>query len=468
VTLELADIQGLVLRGYGKLAARFVLLHVDNAEAARASLRELCARIDIAADRTRGFAVQVAFTAPGLVALEVPQSARDSFQREFTEGMADPVRAASLGDDPSTWEWGGAPTVHVLLMIYAEGSVLEQRVEQELAGLAGLSVVRQQHTTTLKDHKEHFGWRDGLSMPVFEGVPAGRGKPQEWWTKPLAAGEFVLGYRNEYGCLTESPTAEVKDDPAGHLPPTADGRRDLGKNGTYLVFREMTQDVHAFWDYLAEHSREPGADRAAKAIALGAKMVGRWPNGAPLITSPDRDAKGHATDNEFRYADDEVGLRCPIGSHIRRASPRDQLGSDRSAGDSEIMVRKHQMIRRGRPFGKPVAPSMNPHEILATKPDGVTRGLHFLCIVGHISRQFEFVQRAWIHSANFGGLFKDGDPISAARRPPDSENPNNEFTCPASPVRRKYKGMPPFTKLVGGAYFFLPGLAALKFITRHP
>jgi hypothetical protein len=35
-------------------------------------------------------------------------------------------------------------------------------------------------------------------------------------------------------------------------------------------------------------------------------------------------------------------------------------------------------------------------------------------------------------------------------------------------VRRKYKGMPPFTKLVGGAYFFLPGLAALKFITRHP
>ncbi|HEY5947606.1 MAG TPA: hypothetical protein VIV40_19010, partial [Kofleriaceae bacterium] len=124
----------------------------------------------------------------------------------------------------------------------------------------------------------------------------------------------------------------------------------------------------------------------------------------------------------------------------------------------------------GRAFGRPVSEKLDPREILAArgKPDRERRGLHFICLVGHIARQFEFVQRAWIHSANFDSMFKDGDPISAARRPPDDPNPNDEFTCPAEPVRRKYKQMPQFTRLVGGAYFFLPGIAALRFISRHP
>jgi deferrochelatase/peroxidase EfeB len=208
-----------------------------------------------------------------------------------------------------------------------------------------------------------------------------------------------------------------------------------------------------------------------RAIALGAKMVGRWPDGAPLVTSPETDHPEHATDNEFHYEKDLVGLRCPRGAHIRRANPRDVLAPDDRGRDASIqMVRKHQMIRRGRAFGRPVSATMDPSEILAArgKPDPVRRGLHFICLVGDISRQFEFPQRAWIHSANFDSLSKDGDPISAARRPPQSENPNNEFTCPASPVRRKYKQMPQFTRLVGGGYFFLPGIAALRFISRSP
>jgi Dyp-type peroxidase family len=470
-TLELEQIQGLVLRGYGKLAARFLLLHVDDAELARAYLRDLSGRIDRGHKTTGPEALQVAFTAAGLEALEVPKSARDSFQREFIEGMAEPVRSVSLGDDPSTWQWGHEPSVHVLVMIYAHAQMLDTRVDDERARMTGLSLVREQHTHARKDQKEHFGWRDGLSMPVFAGVPdePGRGKPQEWWTTPLAPGEFVLGYHNEYGCLTESPTVEPADDPANHLPTTADGRKDLGKNGTYLVYREITQKVHELWTYLADHSREPGGDRVEKAVALGAKMVGRWPGGAPLVTSPQRDERAHATDNEFKYKEpDEGGLRCPIGSHIRRANPRDVLGSGRDAVDSTIMVRKHQMIRRGRPFGPPVSQHMEPREMIEAKPDGVDRGLHFICLVGHITRQFEFVQRSWITSANFGALFKDGDPISAMRRPGGDPNPNNEFTCPASPVRRKYTGIPPFTHVVGGAYFFLPSLAALKFIARHP
>jgi deferrochelatase/peroxidase EfeB len=130
------------------------------------------------------------------------------------------------------------------------------------------------------------------------------------------------------------------------------------------------------------------------------------------------------------------------------------------------MVRKHQMIRRGRPFGRPVSESLDPRDLMRAAPDDEHRGLHFICLVSDINRQFEFVQRAWIDSANFDSMYKDGDPISAVRRDSTSPNPNDEFTCPAVPVRRKYKAMPKFTQLVGGGYFFLPGLAALQVIAR--
>jgi deferrochelatase/peroxidase EfeB len=485
VMIETNDVQGLVVRGYGKHhAARFLVLAIKDVTLARHYLQTISGQINTAAAKAESFVRQIAFTAPGLKRLGIPPTALASFSREFLEGMDDDVRAVALGDegdnDPTKWEWGHtAENVHALLMLYAlDEDTLKPYLAKELADLSAGFDVTEKDTITLDDNKEHFGWKDGLSMPVFDGVPPmpGKqtaGKPQETWTTPLAPGEFVLGYPNEYECFTEIPTVDLVDDPTNQLPFTTDGsKKALGRNGTYLIYREMTQHVHDLWKYLADNSIEPGADTAGKAIALGAKMVGRWPGGAPLMTSPDRDDSQRVHDNKFLYSKDLKGLACPLGSHIRRANPRDQLAADRDTHDSEIMVRKHQMIRRGRSFGPPISPTMSPREILEKAPDQERRGLHFICLVGHISRQFEFVQRAWIHSANFGGLFKDGDPISAARRPsiqPNKtagDNPNDEFTCPATPVRRKYTAMPKFTTLVGGAYFFLPSITALRFIAQ--
>ena len=192
-------------------------------------------------------------------------------------------------------------------------------------------------------------------------------------------------------------------------------------------------------------------------------MVGRWPRGAPLAMSPLADDLDQANDNGFTYDGDPAGLRCPVGAHIRRANPRDHLG-DRDRGDAIDMVRKHQMLRRGRSFGAPLVASMDPRDVLGDAPRSPEpRGLHFICLVGHIGRQFELVQRAWINSPNFQALFKDADPLLGVHRA-DGANPSDEFTCPATPVRRKYKQLPQFTRLVGGAYFFLPSLTALRFI----
>jgi Dyp-type peroxidase family len=472
--VEEADIQGLVAGGHGKLkAARFLLLEVVDAARARGYLRGI--RVTRADEVATVEALQVAFTAAGLAALEVPATACASFAREFKEGMDDDVRKVSLGDegdnDPSLWTWGR--NVHVLLLCYAkDDATLETRLATERAGLApGFRVVAEKSTTLLPGGKEHFGWKDGISTPIAESRGTRMKKPE--WTDPIRMGEFVLGYQNEYKheyeTYNESPTVALADDPANLLPVARDGAgKDLGRNGTYLVYRELTQDVPAFWDYLATNSREPGADAVASAIALGAKMVGRWPGGAPLSTSPGHDDPAKANDNAFTYAKDRAGLGCPLGSHIRRSNPRDHLAPDRGADESVEMVRKHQLLRRGRPFGKPLVESMDPRDILARKgqPDTEPRGLHFICLVAHIGRQFEFVQRTWVSSANFLGLFNDADPIVGTRRRPPEVNANNEFTCPAEPVRRKYKGLPQFTRLVGGAYFFLPGLKALRFIAR--
>lgn len=494
--LDLDDIQGLVVRGFGKLPeARFLLLAIPaDATAARARLADAVAHGDVNTARSHprhhDRAVQLAFTATGLARLGLDEHTRGTFSREFLEGMDDDVRAEALGDrgdnDPATWRWGRRGTanaVDVMVMVYAKDratlrTALEPWYAAARAGAFRWIAGKGTHART--DQKEHFGWRDGISLPTVAGMshehipgaPHPRRAQENWTPEPLATGEFVLGYRNEYAAYTESPYADPARDPHGVLPPTADGAaRDLGKNGTYLIYRQMTQDVPGLWRYLVAQSREAGDDEVARAIALGSKMVGRWPGGAPLVLSPKHDDPHRATANAFTFAKpDPVGLACPIGSHIRRANPRDQLGSGRDASDSTIMVRKHQMIRRGRPFGPPITPTLDPRSIVARGDDGVRRGLHFVCLVGHISRQFEFVQRAWIDSPNFQAMFRDGDPIVAPRRPRAAgvANPNDEFTCPAVPVRRKYTGMPPFTRVVGGAYFFLPGVRALRFLLGLP
>jgi Dyp-type peroxidase family len=478
--LDRTDIQGLVTRGYGSLhAARYLLLGVRNPAAARAYLRQL--EVTPASESPKTEAIHVAFTVAGLRKLGVPEPAVLTFSREFLEGMDNPVRSVALSDTPGAWAWGyrgddraeNDSGIHVLLLCYARDAPgLEKMLARERGKYGdAFEAVRDQTTHVREDKREHFGWKDGISTPILEDSKNAKG-PE--WTDPIYWGEFVLGYTNEYHRYNERPTAAPEEDPADDLPFTEErDRKDLGKNGTYLVYRQLQQDVRGLWRYLSEHSREPLPTATERAIALGAKMVGRWPSGAPLRIAATEDRPELSAENAFTFKaktdhddGDPFGLKCPNGSHVRRANPRDDLPFDHGGGDV-TMVRKHQMIRRGRPYGVPFARPLTPENILAhlDHDDPHERGLHFICLVGHIHRQFEFVQRAWINSANFAGLFKDGDPIVGTRRTDD--NRNDEFTCPASPVRRKYHGLPQFTTMRGGSYFFLPGLQALKFIARE-
>ena len=143
------------------------------------------------------------------------------------------------------------------------------------------------------------------------------------YTNVVALGEFLLGYRNEYGKITDRPLLDPDAANAELLPAVdAPAKKDLGRNGTYLVMRQLEQDVRGFWKFLYDQA----GGNVADANQLGAKMVGRTRAGDPLVPIQAEPIPGTdprtVTQNQFTYESDPVGARCPFGAHVRRTNPR--------------------------------------------------------------------------------------------------------------------------------------------------
>jgi Dyp-type peroxidase family len=464
--LELSDIQGLFGRGYGNLrSARFLVLGIEDPPAARLWLGSLSEFVTSAQERPVQTSVQLAFTSSGLRAVGLPPDALDGFSVQFVEGMVTPHRSRILGDldghAPEGWTWGGPQTdrVDAILLLYAADaealSRLTEEHRQELTA-RGLRVLSELDTFEIGDF-EHFGFRDGISQPLIEGLS--KAGPD---AATVRAGEFVLGYRNEYGLYTDRPLIDATADPEAILPRdrAGSGRADLGRNGTYLAFRQLSQDVQGFWRYLDQATRATdGTSDPVSRTTLAAKMVGRWPNGTPLVLSPERDDPALAEANDFGYFHtDRYGHRCPLGAHIRRAAPRDSLDPRPGSAESLAVANRHRLLRRGREYGPPLTMD----EALtdeAPPAAGEERGLHFICLNGNLARQFEFVQHTWVNDRHFNGLYDDVDPIGAHLTPEDCT-----YTVQAEPVRTRVKDVPSFISVKGGAYFFMPGVRAIRYL----
>jgi Dyp-type peroxidase family len=242
--------------------------------------------------------------------------------------------------------------------------------------------------------------------------------------------------------------AEV-DDPGALLPPGRPGTRDLGRNGTYLVMRQLAQDVAAFDGWLAAHAAD-----AAEAETLAERLVGRRRDGSALVPT------GPGGPNDFGFAaEDPQGLACPFGSHVRRSNPRDGRREEGTSGDGDPVgtltgTKRHRLLRRGRTYGPPRDAAEEP---------GVERGLVFVALNADIERQFEFVQHHWLNSPTFARP-GEVDPLVG----PNGGAGGGCFTVPDPFVRRRYDGLPRFVEVRGGEYFFLPGLAALRWLVSRP
>ena len=466
--LEKEDIQGLMVHGHGSLkSARFLLYRCTDPIASCDFLREIIPMITPAGYKPQEEACQIAFTHAGLSFLNLDETILESFSREFKEGMAASQRRSVLGDTgengPENWAWG-LEDIHFLLMVYGKDQEqLDKSIHRinEQTKRNSIQLIHELPTGLLHNQKEHFGFRDDISRPVIRELLTEK-PPEPNSTFP--AGEFIMGYKNLYDEYAPSPLVAEELDINERLPyhPDFSDRKDLGKNGCYLVFRQMQQNVHTFWNYMQQQTDETNG-----AIKLASKMVGRWPDGSPLTLCPFQANSDLSEANDFGYwDDDQAGLKCPMGAHIRRTNPRDHLVTEKSKKDSSEMAAKHQMLRKGRPYGMPVTPELDPEAIMETIEDNQERGLHFICMVTDIRRQFEFVQNNWVSFHKFGGLENDADPI-IGNHYQTGQFVTDEFSIPNYPIRKKYTNLPNFTLIKGGAYFFFPGIKALKFIANH-
>ncbi len=472
VNVELDDIQGLLRFGYKHHAETvFLLLRVRDARAARAWLAQAPVASAAAATPFPQTVLQLALTSQGLRALGLPEKIVNAFSFEFVTGLGnDASQARRLGDvagnDPALWSWGSDQRVpHVLVLLYAMPGQLASWQRQVLADCAaGFDLIAELAGGDLNG-REPFGFVDGLSQPELDWA---RRRPpcdetRREYDNLCCIGEFILGYPNEYGGYTDRPLLEPTGD-AQLLPRAEDApdHADLGRNGSYLVMRQLEQDVTGFWHWL---DLQAGGD-AARREALAAALVGRTLDGVPL-------ADAHGSDlNVFDFNVDPNGLRCPIGAHIRRSNPRSadlppgsnhglswlwrMLGLDSAARQRDLVAaaRFHRILRRGRRYGP-----------LATTPTEKC-GLHFIALNANLSRQFEFIQGVWIASTHFNGLSGESDPLLGVRQPDAAGRPTNCFSMPqADGPDRRITGLPQFVTVRGGAYFFMPGIRALRYIT---
>ena len=488
--VELDDIQGLVRFGYKRhTQACFLLLRIKNVAAARAWLAAAPVTSAAMVEPPPATALQLALSSEGLRALGVASDIVDAFSAEFVSGMgSDASRTRRLGDvganAPGQWQWGsGASVPHVLVLLYALPGQLDawQRlIEAQCA--AGFDTLARLPCSDLRDH-EPFGFRDGISQPQpdWNRERPARDAEQPGFSNLACLGEFLLGYPNEYGGYTDRPLLDPERD-AQALPRAEDApdRADLGRNGSYLVLRQLQQDVHGFWQWV---DHQAGGDPARRE-KLAAAMVGRTLQGVPLapLTSASP-ASGAAQDlNDFSYDEDPRGAHCPLGAHVRRANPRTAdlppgepgiiswlkrtLGFDAQALDQDLVAstRFHRLLRRGRAYGAAVPLA----QALETSLDNAgPTGLHFICLGASIARQFEFVQSAWLSATHFNGLQNESDPLLGTRLAAPDATPTDGFSIPQpeGPDQRLH-GLPRFVTVRGGAYFFLPGIRALRYLAN--
>ncbi len=557
--LQTAQLPTLVLGGLSGL--RYAQCHVIKFSDDIQSCKKWLA--SAAADATYGetlpgqrYAIVVALSASGFERLGVPPDAMKTFPVTFQQGMWPEWRARALGDtgrnEPERWDWGFPNTeqdegkrADALLLGYgltdhdvssALGKLLEGARE------LGHTVVHELPLTPLPEKadgtsagakrrefpREPFGFADGVSQPVIRGTP--RSKTRTAPNDLVAAGEIVLGYPDNLDIIPPSPSIADENDPAHLLPdagtdPTrkrpefsryeGNGRRDLGANGTFMVVRQLQQNVGAFREWLekaAEQIRanaivaaDPGptqreataSERTGATPPGSQRMAIVWGNAAQETVpgSPlSRPRVGNLSSSEWadsaeyrervtdaiaaklvgRWQDGTSLVRHPLmpGTYQDPRTPADNdflLGAEDPSGLS-CPFGSH--IRRANPRdtrfqGKDPAEiaSTNRHRILRvgrrygdTDPNKPPQGLLFMCLNADIERQFEFIQKTWILNPNIHGLENEVDPIMG--------HGSRKLTIPTPTGPVVLRDLPDLVTMKGGGYFFLPGRAALRFLAK--
>jgi Dyp-type peroxidase family len=505
--LEVEDIQGIVVPGFFKPHQTLIGLHYQRTDKAIADFLRIVCSLDVAnaartlADR-KAHREKSDLVAPPLVAIgfgylglvDLTPGATTIESEAFKIGL--PGRSALLGDpqdpssrgSPANWVVG-APGAELDALVVVAGDdrpsvdAEAQRIKTAFQEAGAATTVQQGDVRPdLRGH-EHFGFDDGVSQPGIRGR-ASAGADDFITERHIAESEFpafaLYGYPGqELVWPGEFVIGYPRTSPDPLVPgPIEPARPEWTRNGTFLVYRRLAQDVGAFWRAMRDEAQRlaklPGFE-ALSDLTLASRLIGRWPSGAPVARTPDSDDKGLGRDqlanNHFRFDSDTpvlklrdgkdkfpaakadpIGTRCPLAAHIRKVNTRD-APSD-TGGHSSTYERR--LLRVGVPYGPPAADRYA--EAKANDPE---RGLLFLSIQTSIEEQFEFLQGRWMNDDSRPKAPSGNDMIVG----------QNQATLDG--VRRAVvfgKGLQiaqvqapgQFVIPTGGGYFFVPSLLALR------
>ncbi|KQU48246.1 hypothetical protein ASG67_13075 [Sphingomonas sp. Leaf339] len=454
----LEDLQGNILDGHGRKSTRHLFLKFDDPKKGRAFVRDLNNHITSAraqlqaakAFRHGGPSAPpfVAFmlSSAGYAALQL--SKRPSDGGAFDQGMLarrtilnDPAPAALeepyrqridamilIGGNPDSRRSWGSTEVRT-----AEKAIrqLMGRRARVVAAETGRAIFRDNGTDESGIHKiegiEHFGYVDGRSQPLML---------KELVRREADESDGISVWNPEF------PIGQVLvPDPGSPHRGTA--------FGSYFVFRKLEQNVAAFKKRIEEEL----ADETGLGELAGAMLVGRFEDGTPVVSQ--RDPGGdNPVMNNFDYAADPDGLRCPLHAHIRKTNPRGDVR--RQFGlPNDHEERSHIMARRGMTYGRRnrvTDPSNEP-------PGGV--GLMFMAYHRDLATGFEFTQQSWANAAGFVAAGTGRDPIigqrgTAAAVPLQIPGKWGVRDTPTTPATFEE-----FVSHRGGEYFFAPAKSTL-------
>lgn len=503
--LDTPQIQSIVFGGMGfKPEGRLVTIRLgEDIPANQAALARIFPALSFNDGRyiAEEAVVTIGVTCRGLARLGLPEDAIETFPAAFRLGMRGEGRARILGDDPDADWWWDKGEVDGVLLVYGDTTEAVASFTDMIAAALppGAALVDQvdlvRVDSELANRKEPFGFVDGISQPAIRGTYRGlRNADPIHLVEP---GEMILGYPDNRKHIPPGPMLKASDDPAMMLPIAGDDHdfedviganpRLVGMNGSYLVVRQLEQHHERFWDYCSAQARSFANRFPAPAICdaefIAAKMIGRWTDGSSLARNPymsatrlkalsgkanapetkrektnpenalatpieaaDREAVATPAvrpDNDYLFGtEDPQGLRCPYGSHVRRANPRDSL--DPGSMEQVEITNRHRILRIGRGFAA---------------QEGRGSGLMFMCLNADIERQFEFIQQTWMGSVKFHGLDAETDPIAVT-----GQAGTNGFTIPVRTGPVALAPMPNFVTLRGGGYFFVPGRQLLRYL----
>jgi deferrochelatase/peroxidase EfeB len=452
-----SDVQGNILRGYRKSHVRHLVLEVADVVDARAWLGSIVSGGDNVPqvttqapwERKPDSCFNISLTFEGLRALGLAQASLASFPTEFVEGMT--ARAPKLGDvgesAPDKWPdpFDTPQRIHLIASIYADGPDALTRVEDRALKGRAFRKLGARDGANLPRSEVHFGYKDNISQPRFEGIHDPDAYPDKQPFAPL--GTVLLGHRNNFeGLMWRVPAPDV-----------------LGRDGTFNAFRILEQDVARFESYLTEAAqyllRHPKCDEllppgdegkigaglsreAALREIVAAQMCGRWRNGVPLALSPDTPSHP-GPPNNFDY---DARSRCPYGAHIRRTNPRGGQIVQRVANHSR------RLVRRGTPYGPPYDPA---------KPDTAERGLlgNFIC--ASLGAQFEAMSCDWVNvGLQDPRVTGSNDPLIGANDPATAWF---DLVLKSGQTIRLHN-LPRFVRTRGGAYTFVPSIPAIRYL----